>query len=139
MSIFGDRFKQLDQFGHEFKMNMQGDTSINSGYGAFISLLLALILIAYTGVRIHALHLRRDTIRSSIIAQDYINETIKFNFKNESFHLAFAVEDYDSRQSKDDSDYVEWVVRLKWKRGKETGERPLTHHLCTPDDHAKFF
>jgi hypothetical protein len=111
-SIFGDKFKQLDQFGHEFRMNMRGDTSINSVYGAFISVLLVLVLFGYSAVRIEALQSKRDTIRSDIVAEDFIDETTEFNFKENNFHLAFAVESYVDRTGKDDPDYAEWLVML---------------------------
>ncbi len=59
---------------------MQGNTSINSYWGACVSLLSIITLIVYTAARFDSLQAKRDTVRSAILVEDWIDETYKFNF-----------------------------------------------------------
>jgi hypothetical protein len=138
-SVLTARFKELDQFGHEFKMNLRGDSSINSVYGAFISVILLFVLLYYSAIRLEVLQAKRDTIRSAITVQDHINEEISFDFKKNDFQLAFAVENYQDRSAKDDPDYVEWQVSVKETIGGIETARSLSWHPCTKEDYASFY
>jgi hypothetical protein len=66
-------------------MNMEGETSINSNYGAFVTLLSLIVIFVYALVRIDALQSMRDTVRSDITVADWIDESTLFNFNEEGF------------------------------------------------------
>jgi hypothetical protein len=66
-------------------MNLKGDTEIKSYYGATVSLLSIVTLIIYATIRVNVLESMRDTVRSSILVQDWIDETTHFSFRESKF------------------------------------------------------
>jgi hypothetical protein len=69
----------MDMFGQDFKMNMRGETSLNSYYGASVSVGCLLILLAYACIRSHIFLQKSDTLNSEIIVQDFFNENLIYS------------------------------------------------------------
>ena len=101
-------------------------------------MLIILTLIFYTAVRFEALYQKRDTIRSAIAVEDWIDETHVFNFERNNFQLAFAIEDYVTREGKDDPSYVEWIVQLRRSMNGTVTEFPLKYHKCNETNYGYF-
>ena len=80
-----DRYKNIDWYGYDFKMNMRGQTAIPSYCGATVTLISIIIIAIYTYIRYDALASMRDTKRSSILVTDWIDETYHFNFQENGF------------------------------------------------------
>ena len=118
---------------------MGGETSLNSFYGAFVSLSSLVVLGIYTLVRIEAMQSKRDTVRSDILVENWLDETSFFNLREERFQLAFAVENYLDRTGRNDPDYVDWIVQMhNYVDGVES-ETPLKFHKCETEDYALFY
>jgi hypothetical protein len=99
-------------------MNIKGETEINSYYGATISMISMVILLAYAGIRFDILQSNRDTIRSSIVVTDYFDDTTKFDMKANNFTIAFGLTDAKTHNVLDDPAYLEWKVTIdRWADG----------------------
>jgi hypothetical protein len=93
-------------------LNLNGQTTIQSFFGSFISILNFSLLISNAVIRFEVLHKKRDTLVSSVVVPEWIDSSTKFNFGQNECQIAFAVEYYLTRRGSDDPDYVEWYVRL---------------------------
>jgi hypothetical protein len=66
-------------------MNIEGDTSINSYYGATITFVSLGIIFVYALIRFEAMQSKRDTVRSEIVVPDYIDNATSFNFDEHDY------------------------------------------------------
>jgi hypothetical protein len=126
-------------FGHDFKMNMQGETAINSHYGAFVSVGCLSVLLAFAVIRFIIFHEKRDTLNASIIEQDYLDESYVFDFDQSHFNLAFTVEGYDDRIPRDDPEYVEFLVQMYSNVHGVVTATKIDFHTCSQNDLNSFY
>lgn len=127
-----ENYLELDQYGYQFQMNMNGKTQINTYWGASISFVIILFMIGYTSVRVEALQTKKNTEYSSILVSDHIDHEEKFDFEENNFQLAFNVINAKTETVLDDPDYVEWRVWIARDdlNGNES-DIDIAIHKCT--------
>lgn len=70
---------------------------------------------------------------------DYFDNAYKTELGVANFMLAFGVEQYDTREGKDDPFFVEWQINSAEKFfGLERTTKPIKYHKCTDEDWAQF-
>lgn len=126
-------------FGKPVSLNLEGAESVNTNLGSCISLLLVITLVAYAGTRFTFLIEKRNPNISVVSLNNYYDSDDKFNF-DMGFNIAFGVEEYNSRESKDNPFFVSWSPRMYYFDGDgNTNFTTLTHHRCTDEDFDKKF
>jgi len=74
--------------------------------------------------------------------QDFYDDQLVFDFKQENFRVAFAVQpapDFGVTENKNDPDYVRWVARIATVKDGVEVFTPLSTHVCTEADYSKFY
>ena len=102
-------------------------------------MILTLFFVLYSVKRALAVTTRDDVIVNEYLLMDHYDDNTIFAFQDYGFKVAFGVESYRDKTSKDDPDFVEWEVILREnKKGTET-VTPLTTHKCLPEDFKNFY
>ncbi len=72
--------------------------------------------------------------------QNYYDSSMKLNFKDIGFKVAFFVQGYMDNEPKDDPNYIQWVIQLN---SCDACDSPtpinLTYHKCTDEDYDSFY
>jgi len=76
---------------------------------------------------------------STVVVPESIDSGTKFNFGQNEFQIAFAVENYLTRRGTDDPDYVEWYVRLYRSIDGVESHTDLNYHKCGQEDYDLFW
>lgn len=61
------------------------------------------------------------------------------DFNDVGFKIAWGVEGYSDRISRDDDEYVQWIPQLLQKIGEEEQVFDLSFHKCTHEDFDSFY
>ena len=93
--IITDSFKQFDLFSKNSTFRENGRDSLQSIFGAFLSLIVLIFVLAYGIVRIDKLVHKKDTSYSQYIE---INSISSDNFGNDELDLHFALFPFFFRQ-----------------------------------------
>ena len=75
---------------------------------------------------------------ASFVESGALDASNAFNFHDNDFNFAFAVEGFLDSETKEDSRYVKWLARLLWKHNGVAGETIVPYHYCTAEDLQKF-
>ena len=129
----------IDMFKKELPtFNMKGKTHMPSYFGAFMSVLVALIVVVYGLTKFIQLTSKHNPNVSSWFEQGEITSEIVLDFKEEGFNIAFGAEGYIDRELKDDQRYVKFFTRLvRHTKGKET-ETIIPNRRCRTEDFDLF-
>ena len=104
-------FRGLDMFGQDVKFNMRGVETINSTYGAWLSLAIYFTLVAYAMIRWDVYYYNKGTLNAEIVMKDHLDPSVDyFDFEVKGFQIAFGVRNYLERLPRHDPAYVEFVV-----------------------------
>jgi len=76
---------------------------------------------------------------SQATIEDFFQPNEVLNSSESGFKIAFGVESYVDRVSKDDPEYVEWVVSLISSTSGVKQQTPLRIHKCNEQDYQSFY
>ena len=118
--------------------NMKGKTHVPSYFGAFMSVLVALIVTLYGLTKFIQLTSKHNPNVSSWVEQGAVTSETILDFKEEGFNIAFGVEGYLDKEIKDDERYVKFFTRLVTQRGGIQSETIIPSKRCSTEDFALF-
>ena len=91
---------------------INGSTVVTSPPGVGCTIIAVTLLILFILVKVVMLHSNHNPSMSMSIDPEAYDSTFKFNFKEQYFNIAIAVVDFQSREPKDDPEYVRWKPQL---------------------------
>ena len=107
--------------------------------GSFCTIIAVTLMITFIATKVIMLHVRHNPSMSMSVIPEAYDSTFKFNFKEQNFNIAIAVVDFQSREPKDDPEYVRWLPQLMTSIDGVKTSTPLKFHKCTDEDFAKFY
>ena len=130
----------LDQFGTEFAMNIEdGETGTKSKTGCLLTLILAVVTVAYTYQKSEILLAKKGMQITVHTNQEAIDETFRFGYE-EGFNVAVAFTSYGNEK---EYELLEKYGSLRF-RGDQWGLNPdgsvyrnntiFDSHICTREE-----
>jgi len=136
---FMDRFNGYDIFRIPVKsFNLQGRSEIGSLSGLIASVIVYLCVATYGIQKFHTLVYKKFPTVYSVTAKDVYDDSDVRSFNEMDFRIAFAVENYMTRESIDDSRFVEWDVAMVSNQDGEETRVPVDVRPCTDEDWNAF-
>lgn len=130
----------MDRFATPVKLNVNGSTEISSWPGSILSILLFLLLAAYTYQRFMKLILRENPDIQIATISNFYDKDYTVNLSEIGFKLAFGVNDYKDGKPYDDPNYVKWTVRLNdYENQRSVNKQNIKFHKCTEADYDSFY
>ena len=117
---------------------MHGRTKIPTITGGLMSFFICILMIVYSLTKLLQLMRRHNPQIASFEEGGILDNSLEFNFKDQSWRFAFAIEGFMDRQTKEDPRYVKGLARLLWKRKGVLGETNIPYHNCTPEELDEF-
>ena len=87
---------------------------------------------------IHLFERQNPTINTIVNKNDIANEE-RFSVVDKNFMMAFAVENYLSAETFEDSSYLKWVAVYTSKINGKTTNTEMEVYECTEQDFQKFY
>ena len=105
--------KQVDIFGRPVPtFNLYGKEKIKTISGGVVSLLIPIIVLFFACFKfIHLIHRLNPNV-SQVIQRNFYSDSDIFDTKEEKWRIAFALEDYLTKEMKTDEKYIKMFVRL---------------------------
>ena len=129
----------IDLFKKELPtFNMKGKTHVPSYFGAFMSVLVALIVTVYALTKFIQLISKHNPNVSSWIEQGAVTSETVLDFKMEGFNIAFGAEGYIDGEIKDDERYVKFFTRLVTQTNGIETETIIPNKRCRTEDFDMF-
>ena len=111
---------------------------VPSFFGAFMSVLVALLVILYGLTKFIQLTSKHNPNVSSWVEQGAVTSETILDFKKEGFNIAFGAEGYLDKEIKDDERYVKFFTRLVTHRDGEEIETIIPNRRCREEDFELF-
>lgn len=102
--------------------NYKGEETIKTTLGAAISMLIFVVVLAYSMLKMTLLLERSDPIIAKYTQDAFFSVDDPLDFRSMNNKIAFAFQSYMSKEFKDDPRYVKWFVRLYGRRNGEPFE-----------------
>ena len=134
----GNAFAKFDGFGHSIELNIGGESKIQSKVGAALSVVLTIVMLAYSSTRAQQLVFRKDSDIARVEIINGLNTNDTFKYHEVNFTIAFGVAGYFDGTPRDDPEYVQWEVNYENKIKNETWSEPVSIHKCTQEDYDEF-
>ena len=99
-----------------------------------MSVILKAVMLFYASIKfVHLASKHNPTVSSHTQAYAY-DSTKEVDFKEDAVRVAFGVEGYIDGETKDDPNFVKYMVRMRGKREGVAYETILDYHVCTPEE-----
>ena len=116
----------------KIKMSIASPTGFGKTYSS--------LLLAYGITSFQAMIVHNNPLITIADIQNYYDSSMKLNFKDIGFKVAFFVQGYMDNEPKDDPNYIQWVIQLN---SCDACDSPtpinLTYHKCTDEDYDSFY
>ena len=138
-SNFMDKLDEFDIFRIPVKsFNLQGKNEIGSNSGLIASMLVYMLVCIYGLQKFNTLMHKKYPTVYSVTAQDVYDDSEVRSFDEMDFRIAFAVENYKTREGIDDSRFVEWDVAMVSNQDGVETKVPVDIRPCTEEDWNAF-
>ena len=117
---------------------MHGKTTLPTITGGLFSCFIFILMMVYSLTKLLQLLQRHNPQVASFSENGVLDPSFEFNFRDQDWRFAFAVEGYLDRQTKQDSRYVKGLARIMWKRKGVFGNTIIPYHKCTPEELDEF-
>jgi len=132
--------KQLDLFEVPLPaFNLRGQESIRTSAGGIVSLVIMLVTFMFASIKMMHLLSRYNPNVSYFVMQDNFEPDYEFNFADENFMFAFALEEVFTDELKDDTRFVKYFVTYGTYAPDMPTVKELPIYPCREEDYAKFF
>ena len=119
--------------------NIEGSSTLNTNTGGVLTVLILTITFVFSIVKFSHLISRQNPTVNTYMDREVFSPEDLFNVVDEEFMVAFSLENYNTQDSRMDTNYIKFFVQFSnMTDGKrETTEVPL--HDCTDEDYARFY
>ena len=108
---FGEVISKVDLFGKEVpQWNLRGETTVNTAFGGFVSIIVMAFTLAYAAQKFYQLYTKANPNISGATILDY---TDRINLQEAEFAMAFSLESFYNPVRKEDKRYIE-VFAVRW-------------------------
>ena len=129
--------KELDTFGNSTpSFNIGGQTVVKTLTGAFVTLTMYSLMLAFTSLKLEHLIIRKNPVISTNMVPLELGS--KYDTDSDEFMMAFSAENYDNGEALSDPRFVRWLFGV-WSR--EGSSSKITYHLmhkCNDEEFARF-
>ena len=129
--------KRFDMFGAPMPVfNIDGDQKHTTNTGGVLSIFIFYLTLLFAIVKFSHMISRQNPMVFSYKERDAFDTEEKFNFYTQEFKIAFSLEDYNTQETKMDTNYVKfYALYSNMTNGvREMTEVPL--HQCNDVDYA---
>ena len=128
---------RVDQLGSPVpSFNVQGETTINTGFGGCISLVTILLTMIYALDKFITFYKKEDP---AIYGETLRDSTEQIRLQETDVVMAFALESAAANQLKEDPRYIRTFAYNKVKHvDGRVDHYPIELHKCTDDDWDQF-
>ena len=128
-------FLKTDMFGQRVELNVNGESSINSTFGAILSIIIYTTVLAFAMYRFYVMVTHSDTKVNQNVLADAISKDFIFDFDENNFKIAVGVKT-DNGTVLDDYAGIYFQID-----GPPNFTKPvqLASHRCTDEDIAEFY
>ena len=130
---------KLDFFGTPIpSFNLNGKSNINTALGGCLSLSILYITFQYSMIKLLHLFKRHNPLintyeESNALAGEY------FYPSDEGFVIAVGLEEYTTKEPKNDPRYVKWIANyIVYEDSKISEFRTVAMNVCSDEDYEKF-
>lgn len=124
--------RSIDQFRVPLPgFNIGGEESFGTMEGGLFTLILFLLMTVYGVHKFSVLLSKRNPNLTQLLLEGENDPMKGTYFLNDGFKIAFAVENYHSKEGLDDPRYVRWISYLQEDTGDEKVYTPLPMVPCT--------
>ena len=131
--------KQLDMYGLPMPgFNIEGEQTLNTNTGGVCSIMIIYVTLLFAILKFVNMINKENPTVFSYFEPDAVEVDYMFNMIDEDFMIAFSLEDYNTGETKMNTDYVKFYAMYSdMKDGvRDTTEVPL--HKCTEEDYSRF-
>lgn len=134
---FKSYLKQLDMFSATVHINIKGKTRVSTWFGTVVSLLLYVVLIAFSLYRFQLLITHEATTFTTYTQVGGFDTSYVFDFDSNNFNIAIGFLDVKTNESILDPYFLQLKISKSSSRaGTKTN---LNFHVCTQDDMKDFY
>ena len=132
--------KSIDVFKQPLPgFNIGGETSFGTMEGGIFTIALFFLLAVYGIHRFNVLVTKRNPNLTQLLLEGENDPMTGTYFLNDGFKIAYAVENYHSKDGMDDPRYVRWVSYLEENFDGVETLTPLPMKKCTEQDYSEFY
>ena len=114
--------------------NIKGEQKVRTQTGGCLSLMVVMTFMAYGAVKFSQLMSRHNPFISELTDRNFYDLNTKLDLNAINFKLAFSVEGYLDKESKNDPAYVKILTRLRGIKQGVDYQEIIPFHLCTEED-----
>ena len=118
--------------------NLHGESTINTFPGGVITSIVFIVGLAFAVQKFLTLMEKKDVLVTSHWKFGAMEGNEMVNLNEIGFRVAFTMENYLTKEPKNDPRYVKWIVRMYKKTDGVFSEDILPFHKCTWDDIKAF-
>lgn len=107
-----ERLMGFDRYSSPLRLNINGQESISSGLGVFVSVVLFVTWLIYSIQKFQILVTRTNPNVTVAEMYNYFERSYEVDLNDIGFNLAFGVNDFATGKPLDDPNYVRWTVGL---------------------------
>ena len=117
--------------------NIRGRTAISSLSGGIMSVIIFCLMLFYGSIKfVHLLSRHNPTISTHKQAFAY-DSTKVIDLNQDSVRFAFGIEGFLDEETKDDPNYIKYLVRYTGKKEGVAYESIVDYHVCTAEELEK--
>ena len=135
-----DASEKFDLFGQPTPtFNLNRKNKITSQIGVFVSLILITMVILFMSVKGVLLVQRNNPLITQAEIPSFFDSEFKFNLYDNNYRIAFGVQSYFTKDSKDDPNFVRWTANLVKEVDGKRSEKQIKFHKCVQEDFDQFY
>ena len=128
----GNVLYSLDSFGQQVPaFNIKGESKVNTLPGGICTVLILWITLAFATRKAIVLSNHTDVDISTHIDKNAFPPTETVPVKDLGFKMAFTMQDFLTRELKNDPRYVKWFLMMYGKRNGEWFDEVIPYHECS--------
>ena len=129
----------LDIYGTEVKLNINGESRVNTFYGSILTMFTYLVIGAYGLNQFINLITRSTTTVTRTTIVNHFDYKNKVGFEQIGFKMAWALTTHDDAMDpKHNASFLYWQPVERSFDGMTNSRKNLGFHVCTPDELDSF-
>ena len=142
MKDISKSYDKYDLFAQDIpSFHIEGHKKIGSCIGCYLTVLLTILVVGYSGVRMRYLIIGDRPNISSFTIQDERDDTELIDLNQHQFKVAFTVDTISANDDyipANDPDFVEWNAEFNDFDNRNVNKITLSIHKCTDEDFSEF-
>ena len=132
--------KQLDMYGLPMPgFNIEGEQVMTTNTGGVVSVMIIYVTLLFAILKfVNMLNKENPTV-FSYFEPDAVDVDYMFNMIDEDFMIAFSLEDYNTGETKMNTDYVKFYAMYSDMKDGKRGTTEVPLHKCTEEDYSRFY